>query len=66
MGVCKSFLKRFHYDGKTGLCRPFIFSGCKGNANNFETVNDCVQACVSTPVAQPVALPAEVNLYTEV
>ena len=66
MGVCKSFMKRFHYDGKTGSCRPFIFSGCKGNANNFETVNDCVQACVSTPVAQPVALPAEVNLYTEV
>ena len=62
MGTCKSFLKRFHYDSETGMCQPFIFSGCQGNANNFENLNDCVQTCVVIP-SQPVTLPAEVDLF---
>ena len=44
------------------MCRPFIYSGCQGNANNFVNLNDCVQACVRIP-SQPVALPAEVDLF---
>ena len=61
MGGCKSFLKRFYFDSKTGNCRPFIYSGCQGNHNNFVNINDCVQACVSTP--DPGYQTPDVNLF---
>ena len=61
MGGCKSFLKRFYFDIQTGNCRPFIYSGCQGNANNFVNANECVQACVSTP--DPAYQTPEVNLF---
>jgi hypothetical protein len=29
----------------TGQCEPFIYGGCEGNANNFETLAECERAC---------------------
>ena len=28
-------------------CKGFLYGGCKGTVNNFETVQGCVAACVS-------------------
>jgi hypothetical protein len=36
---------RFAYDPNLGLCRPFIWGGCGGNGNNYETPEDCYAAC---------------------
>ncbi|XP_039249098.2 BPTI/Kunitz domain-containing protein-like [Styela clava] len=44
-GACKAFLRRFYYDPKEGKCKVFIFGGCGGNRNRFETKIDCEEAC---------------------
>jgi len=37
----------FHYNTETGQCEEFIYGGCEGNANRYETVEECQQACAS-------------------
>lgn len=47
-GKCKGKsqqLKRYYYNFKTDRCYPFIFSGCNGNDNNFETYWECLAHC---------------------
>ena len=44
-GLCLSSVLRFFYDADERRCRPFIFTGCDGNANNFLEFIDCTSAC---------------------
>ena len=46
LGKCRSRLQRFYYDTDVGVCRTFIYSGCQGNGNNFESENECIKTCV--------------------
>ena len=42
---CQQNLTRYHYDLKSGSCKLFSYSGCLGNANNFETMDECERRC---------------------
>ncbi|RVE55288.1 hypothetical protein evm_000186 [Chilo suppressalis] len=44
-GPCKVYTPRFAYS-RDGGCQRFIYGGCKGNDNNFETYEECERACV--------------------
>uniref|UniRef100_A0A4W3K2J5 BPTI/Kunitz inhibitor domain-containing protein n=1 Tax=Callorhinchus milii TaxID=7868 RepID=A0A4W3K2J5_CALMI len=44
-GNCSKFTLRWYYHRKAHECRPFIYSGCNGNANQFPAKEDCEQAC---------------------
>ncbi|XP_033024395.1 tissue factor pathway inhibitor [Lacerta agilis] len=44
-GLCKANEKRFFYNLTTGKCRPFSYSGCGGNENNFTSRKSCLQMC---------------------
>lgn len=44
-GTCEAYFERWYHDVTTGLCRPFIYGGCDGNANNYESFEDCQKAC---------------------
>uniref|UniRef100_A0A803SQR6 BPTI/Kunitz inhibitor domain-containing protein n=1 Tax=Anolis carolinensis TaxID=28377 RepID=A0A803SQR6_ANOCA len=44
-GVCRAQEKRFFYNYTIGKCRPFSYSGCGGNENNFTTRKSCLQMC---------------------
>ncbi|XP_017538280.1 tissue factor pathway inhibitor a isoform X1 [Pygocentrus nattereri] len=44
-GPCKALKDRFYFDIDTGRCEPFEFGGCQGNANNFETLEECEEMC---------------------
>nr|ACV66786.1 serine protease inhibitor 2 [Rana chensinensis] len=35
----------YYYDKETGTCKPFIYGGCGGNKNNFDTQEDCEASC---------------------
>ena len=44
-GSCRGAFTRFAFDTETGLCLPFMYGGCDGNANNFQTIESCYMAC---------------------
>ncbi|CAH3030952.1 unnamed protein product [Pocillopora meandrina] len=56
-GPCFSSFTRYYYDVTTGKCSTFIYGGCFGNENNFETQEACQRRCVTCK------LPAEVGTY---
>ena len=45
VGPCKAAYPRYYYDPEEKWCKKFIYGGCKGNANNFETFESCMQFC---------------------
>uniref|UniRef100_A0A8D0KLT4 Tissue factor pathway inhibitor n=1 Tax=Salvator merianae TaxID=96440 RepID=A0A8D0KLT4_SALMN len=44
-GLCRASEKRYFYNYTTGKCRPFSYSGCGGNENNFTSRKSCLQMC---------------------
>lgn len=44
-GQCNGQFSRWYYEPKKQMCVPFIYSGCRGNRNNFETQELCMEAC---------------------
>ncbi|VDO56975.1 unnamed protein product [Onchocerca flexuosa] len=38
-------LPRYYFDTEASLCRSFIYLGSDGNANNFETIQECRITC---------------------
>lgn len=45
VGHCRAQIPSFYYDRYTQSCRQFMYGGCEGNANNFETREACEEAC---------------------
>lgn len=44
-GSCTAELVRFFYDPRSKRCRQFIYGGCLGNENRFESEIECIDAC---------------------
>ena len=44
-GPCRALIKRFFYNSTSGKCERFIYGGCGGNDNNFETLKACESGC---------------------
>ncbi|TSL47570.1 Low-density lipoprotein receptor-related protein 11 [Bagarius yarrelli] len=40
---------RWYYDPTAGECKHFLYSGCKGNHNNFLQQADCANECIQKP-----------------
>ncbi|KAM9359397.1 kunitz-type protease inhibitor 2 [Symphorus nematophorus] len=45
IGPCRAAFKRWSYNKETGSCQPFIYGGCRGNKNNYESEESCIAAC---------------------
>ncbi|CAG0912323.1 unnamed protein product [Notodromas monacha] len=45
-GSCGAKLLRFHYDAVKGQCIHFWYSGCGGNQNRFQSLNECQKHCI--------------------
>ena len=45
VGDCKASIEKFYYNRETKKCEPFIYGGCGGNENRFDSVNECRKAC---------------------
>lgn len=52
-GPCKAIKDRFFFNVDTGRCELFEYGGCGGNANNFETLEDCEETCVVSGESEP-------------
>lgn len=44
-GMCMGYFQKWFYSTKTGECEFFIYGGCQGNANNFDSEEECKEAC---------------------
>lgn len=46
-GPCRAMLPRWYFDRQEGRCAQFIYGGCGGNRNNFESEEYCLSVCSS-------------------
>ncbi|XP_028178594.1 PI-actitoxin-Aeq3a-like [Ostrinia furnacalis] len=44
-GRCLAYLPSYGYRVETGKCERFIYGGCEGNKNRFETRKECEAVC---------------------
>ena len=44
-GPCRAAFQKFHFDSESGTCKEFIYGGCDGNENRFDSKEDCLRAC---------------------
>lgn len=44
-GLCRALIQRFFYNSETGNCESFVYGGCGGNNNNFESIQECEERC---------------------
>uniref|UniRef100_A0A452EXN1 BPTI/Kunitz inhibitor domain-containing protein n=1 Tax=Capra hircus TaxID=9925 RepID=A0A452EXN1_CAPHI len=45
VGVCNGSMTRYFYNAQTGHCEMFVYGGCGGNENNFQTLEECMKTC---------------------
>ncbi|HWA73553.1 MAG TPA: BPTI/Kunitz domain-containing protein [Polyangiaceae bacterium] len=44
-GNCDAYFPKYWYNKNTGQCESFIYGGCGGNENRFDTLEACRSAC---------------------
>ncbi|KAJ7406919.1 hypothetical protein WISP_130785 [Willisornis vidua] len=50
-GHCQSYTLRWYYNQRVTECRPFVYSGCQGNLNRFDSKEECELRCSQHPGA---------------
>ena len=43
--LCRAAIDRYFYNPESVACEQFIYGGCEGNGNNFETLEQCRARC---------------------
>lgn len=44
-GPCNNDITAYYYDSQTRSCQAFIYGGCEGNANRFQSEEQCERLC---------------------
>ncbi|XP_013383602.1 spondin-1-like [Lingula anatina] len=55
-GRCKGSFRRWYFDKDMQKCLPFVYGGCRGNKNNFETEAECNQKCSTVMQANAILM----------
>nr|C8YJ97.1 RecName: Full=Tabkunin 5; AltName: Full=Serine protease inhibitor 5; Flags: Precursor [Tabanus yao]ACS72292.1 serine protease inhibitor 5 [Tabanus yao] len=42
---CFAAFPKFYFNSSSGQCEGFIYGGCGGNENNFNTLEECNAKC---------------------
>ncbi|XP_057685045.1 kunitz-type protease inhibitor 2-like [Corythoichthys intestinalis] len=66
VGPCKAAFRSWYYDSDERRCKMFIYGGCRGNKNNYNSQESCLQACHVRVVPAPRKLrPSDSSSVTE-
>uniref|UniRef100_A0A3B5LSI8 BPTI/Kunitz inhibitor domain-containing protein n=1 Tax=Xiphophorus couchianus TaxID=32473 RepID=A0A3B5LSI8_9TELE len=44
-GPCRAYFPRWYFDVERHDCLPFVYGGCRGNENNFDSWFHCINMC---------------------
>lgn len=44
-GPCRGYFQKWHFSAEENACQMFIFGGCGGNNNRFNTKDECESVC---------------------
>ncbi|XP_072582899.1 collagen alpha-4(VI) chain-like [Vulpes vulpes] len=50
VGECQDYILKWYYNKERKVCERFWYGSCGGNANRFETKEECEARCVPTPL----------------
>ncbi|XP_075963161.1 amyloid-beta A4 protein-like isoform X2 [Anarhichas minor] len=64
-GPCHAMLERWYFLPEKGRCVPFLFGGCGGNRNNFDSEEYCLAVCSSSLPTMAPSPPDAVDRYLE-
>ncbi|KAM4608858.1 amyloid beta (A4) precursor protein b isoform 1-T1 [Polymixia lowei] len=64
-GPCHATLERWYFVPEKGLCAPFLFGGCGGNRNNFDSEEYCLAVCGSSLPTMAPSPPDAVDRYLD-
>ncbi|XP_040208264.1 kunitz-type serine protease inhibitor bitisilin-3-like [Rana temporaria] len=53
VGPCETDVARYYFNSAENRCAIFLYGGCSGNANNFNSKQTCETACLKTKNLQP-------------
>ncbi|XP_071749996.1 BPTI/Kunitz domain-containing protein-like [Lepeophtheirus salmonis] len=45
-GPCEESVVQYFHNAKTGKCETFVYGGCYGNGNNFDSMKSCEEHCI--------------------
>lgn len=44
-GPCRNYQPGYYFDPKSESCQQFIYGGCRGNDNRFNSLEECERRC---------------------
>ncbi|HKY35849.1 MAG TPA: BPTI/Kunitz domain-containing protein [Polyangiaceae bacterium] len=44
-GGCTAYFTNWYHEATTGICTPWVYGGCGGTGNNFQSLEECQRAC---------------------
>ena len=44
-GMCYGYFPKFFHNPTSGKCERFVYGGCQGNANRFNSKEQCLDKC---------------------
>lgn len=48
-GPCRQYIYKWTFNKTRGECQTFIYGGCMGNENRFNSEDECLHYCVGGP-----------------
>ncbi|XP_012723737.2 amyloid-like protein 2 isoform X1 [Fundulus heteroclitus] len=64
-GPCRASMPRWHFDVSQRKCVRFIYGGCAGNRNNFDSEEYCMAVCKRLTVPPTPQPTDDVDIYFE-
>uniref|UniRef100_A0A673BB15 Amyloid beta (A4) precursor-like protein 2 n=1 Tax=Sphaeramia orbicularis TaxID=375764 RepID=A0A673BB15_9TELE len=64
-GPCRASMPRWHFDMSQRKCIRFIYGGCAGNRNNFDSEEYCMAVCKRLTVPPTPQPTDDVDIYFE-